>query len=122
MAKKQQKQSEVTAWPSDWSVGVRLWVERAGRTVLEQPVADVLAALDRTKSISAAARSLGISYRHAWLLIQAANKNAGQPLVETAIGGEKGGGARLTEHGRDALAAFQQLQTQVRAAAVKALP
>jgi molybdenum ABC transporter molybdate-binding protein len=122
MARKRTAAKKAETWPSDWSVGVRLSVERAGKTVLEQPVADVLAALDRTKSISAAARSLGISYRHAWLLIRTANKNADRPLVETAIGGERGGGAQLTAHGRDALSAFQQLESQVRTAAVKALP
>jgi molybdenum ABC transporter molybdate-binding protein len=109
-------------WPGDWSVGVRVWVERKGHAVLDEAAADVLMALERTKSISAAARSLGISYRHAWVLVEEASKRAGKPLVETAIGGKRGGGAELTEYGRAAVAAFQQIRDQVRSAAAKAVP
>jgi molybdenum ABC transporter molybdate-binding protein len=109
-------------WSSDWSVEVRVRVERQGKTVLDERSADLLAALDRTKSISAGARSLGISYRHAWLLIQEANDAAGQPLTATAVGGQRGGGAQLTEYGRAALRVFEGLQESLRASAVKAIP
>jgi molybdenum ABC transporter molybdate-binding protein len=109
-------------WPGDWSVGVRVWVERKGHAVLDEAAADVLMALERTNSISAAARSLGISYRHAWVLVEEASKRAGKPLVETAIGGKRGGGTQLTEYGRAAVAAFQQIRDQVRSAAAKAVP
>jgi molybdenum ABC transporter molybdate-binding protein len=108
-------------WSSDWSVEVRLRVERKRKTVLDERTADLLAALDRTASISASARSLGISYRHAWLLIQRANAAAGEKLTEAAVGGKRGGGARLTEHGRAALVAFEQLQTSLRTSAARAL-
>jgi molybdate transport system regulatory protein len=108
-------------WSSDWSVGVDVRVERKRKIILEERSADLLAALDRTASISASARSLGISYRHAWLLIQEATKAAGRPLVETAVGGNRGGGARLTQYGRAALTAFEQLQASLRISAGRAL-
>ncbi len=108
-------------WPEDWSVGVRVWFERHGQTILEQPVADVLMAVERTRSISGAARWLGISYRHAWLLIQRANETSGQLLVETAVGGQQGGGSQLTEQGRTVLTIYQQVQQQVREAAAHSL-
>lgn len=76
--------------------------------------ADLLAAIERTHSISAAARALQISYRHAWLMVQAVNEGAGEPLVESAVGGTRGGGARLTERGRAVLDVFTQLATDVR--------
>jgi molybdenum ABC transporter molybdate-binding protein len=109
-------------WPGDWSVGVRVWVERKGHAVLDEAAADVLMALERTKSISAAARLLGISYRHAWLLVEEASQRAGKPLVETAIGGKRGGGTQLTEYGRAAVTAFLQIRDQLRRAAAKAVP
>lgn len=108
-------------WSKDWSLGVNVWVESHGRKILEEPAADLLAVLDRTHSISAAAKSLGISYRHAWMLLQEAGENAAQPLVATAVGGRHGGGTQLTEHGQAALAAFQQVQAEVRRASIKAL-
>jgi len=109
-------------WSRDWSVKIRVRVERDGKTVLDERSAELLAALEQTHSISAAARLLGISYRHAWLLVQEANETAGQPLLETEIGGTRGGGARLTEYGRAALRVFEQLQASLRTSAAKALP
>jgi molybdenum ABC transporter molybdate-binding protein len=108
-------------WSSDWSVGVDVRVERKRKIVLDERSADLLAALDRTASISASARSLGISYRHAWLLMQEANAAARRPLIETAVGGNRGGGARLTEYGRAALTAFERLQASLRTSAGRAL-
>jgi molybdate transport system substrate-binding protein len=109
-------------WTHDWNVNVRVSVDRRGETVLDQPVADLLIALDRTGSISAAAKKTGISYRHAWLLLNTANVNAGAPLFEATVGGTRGGGTQLTDYGRNALVVFQQIQRHVGSAAAKSLP
>ena len=115
------KKSQLSPWASDWQVGVRVWVERHGQTVLGDGRAELLAAIGRTNSISAAARSLGISYRHAWKLVQETNAAAGEPLVAAAVGGAKGGGAQLTPRGRLSLDVFEQLRAQVRATAASVL-
>lgn len=99
---------------SEWSVGLRLWIERRGEAVLGEGRADLLAEVDRTRSISAAARAIKMSYRHAWLTIQAVNEAAGEPLVESAVGGVRGGGARLTPNGRAALQLYRALSDDVR--------
>jgi molybdate transport system regulatory protein len=65
--------------------------------------ASLLQSVERTGSISAAAREMGMSYRRAWLLIEDMNRCFRQPLVETATGGARGGGSRLTDVGRDVL-------------------
>jgi molybdenum ABC transporter molybdate-binding protein len=101
-------------WSADWEVAVRVWVERRGKTVLGDGLADVLSAIERTKSISAAARLLGISYRHAWSLVQEGNAAAAEPLVAAAVGGIKGGGAQLTARGKLSLTIFEQLREKVR--------
>src|SRR5581483_11475482 len=88
------------AWADDWQVRVRVWVERQGQDVLGEGQLELLEWIDRCQSISAAARQLGISYRHAWVTVQAVNEAAGAPLVAAATGGRHGGGARLTPHGR----------------------
>jgi molybdate transport system substrate-binding protein len=109
-------------WSSEWSVEVEVRVEREEQTVLDERSAEMLSALDRTASISAAARALGVSYRHAWLIIQEANAAAGQSLTEASVGGQRGGGARLTEYGRAALDVFERLQANLKATAAKSLP
>jgi molybdenum ABC transporter molybdate-binding protein len=122
MSKKPLPSANRKKWHKDWGVKVRVSVENRGQTLLDEPTADMLAAVERTSSISAAGRSLGISYRHAWLLIQKANDHAGQPLVATAIGGESGGGTQLTEYGRAALDVYRQIEGKLRTAAAKSLP
>ena len=113
---------QASPWGDDWSVSIRVRVEREGQPILDEKSADLLAAVDRTQSISAAARLLSISYAHAWHLTQDASAAAGAPLVETATGGVRGGGTRLTEHGRAVLEVFQALTQQVGKTAMTQLP
>ena len=75
--------------------------------------ADVLEAIAREGSISAAGRSLGMSYRFIWLLVDSMNRCFRERLVETAAGGSRGGGAVLTDAGRRALAAYRALEAQM---------
>lgn len=72
--------------------------------------ADLLDAIAREGSISAAGRALGISYRRTWLLVDVMNRCWDLPLIATAAGGPKGGGARLTELGASVLAHYRRLQ------------
>lgn len=72
--------------------------------------ADLLEAVDRFGSISAAGRHLGMSYRRAWLLVDVMNRCWADRLVETIAGGAKDRGARLTETGKHVLAAFRALE------------
>jgi molybdate transport system regulatory protein len=104
--------SELINQTGDWTVGVRLWVERGGRALLGPGRVELLEGIERWHSISAAARAMKMSYRRAWLLVQSMNEAAGEPLVEAAVGGSQGGGARLTPLGRWAASAFRDLQSQ----------
>lgn len=79
--------------------------------------ADLLDRIAETGSISAAARGMGMSYRRAWLLVDAMNRCFHEPLVETRPGGGERAGARLTEAGIAALAAYRALSAQIEAAA-----
>ena len=75
--------------------------------------ADLLEAIVREGSISAAGRALGMSYRRAWLLVDTMNRCFCAQLVETHPGGGKNAGARLTPAGEAALAAYRALSAQV---------
>ncbi|WP_313077653.1 TOBE domain-containing protein [Melaminivora sp.] len=65
----------------------------------------VLREIGRVGSISQAAREVGVSYKAAWQALDTLTNLAGVPLVERAVGGAGGGGARLTAAGHDLLAA-----------------
>lgn len=99
-----------TNWIDEWRVGMHVWVERAGQSILGEGRAELLAAIDREHSITKAAKSVGMSYRHAWNHIQEVNAAAGVPLVEAATGGVKGGGATLTPQGRMAVEVYERLR------------
>ena len=75
--------------------------------------ADLLEAIAREGSISAAGRALGMSYRRAWLLVDTMNRCFERPLVETHPGGGKQAGAKLTAQGAAALTAYRALSAQV---------
>lgn len=72
--------------------------------------ADLLDAIIREGSISAAGRAMGMSYRRTWLLVDTMNRCWDLPLVETLAGGSHGGGAKVTEFGLSVLAHYRDLQ------------
>lgn len=67
---------------------------------------ELLAAIGAARSIAAAARKVGITYKAAWDAVETMNNLAGTVLVKRAVGGRGGGGASLTEAGRDLVKAF----------------
>lgn len=69
----------------------------------------LLEAIDATGSINRAARTAGLSYKGAWLLLESAANLALSPLVTSAAGGAGGGGTRLTDGARKLLAAWRTL-------------
>ena len=72
--------------------------------------------IDSTGSISAAAREMGMSYRRAWQLVEAINASFNQPVVITAVGGKRGGGAMVTDFGRRMVAAYCHMESKASAA------
>jgi molybdate transport system regulatory protein len=87
-----------------------------GEMVLGPGKVDLLEAIGRTGSISAAGRELGMSYRRAWLLVDALNHMFSSVLVAASPGGSRGGGAKLTDYGRGVAAAYRRVETRARAA------
>nr|WP_198980524.1 LysR family transcriptional regulator [Herbaspirillum sp. ASV7] len=72
--------------------------------------ADLLQAIVQTGSISGAAREMQMSYRRAWLLVEEMNRCFASPLVATATGGARGGGAVVTELGQEVLTRYRRMQ------------
>lgn len=70
----------------------------------------LLEAIGECGSISAAARKVGITYKAAWDAVDAMNNLAGCPLVSAQHGGRGGGGAELTDEGRQLVRDLQQLR------------
>ena len=78
--------------------------------------ADLLEGIKETGSIAGAGRSMGMSYKRAWYLIETMNRCFKSPLVEASKGGRAGGGARLTELGHEVLARYRRMEALTEAA------
>jgi molybdate transport system regulatory protein len=70
----------------------------------------LLELVEETGSISAAGRSLKMSYRQAWLLIDELNRMFREPLVTSQIGGGGGGGAAVTKAGANVIRAYRDME------------
>ncbi|HKB83976.1 MAG TPA: LysR family transcriptional regulator [Burkholderiales bacterium] len=83
--------------------------------------ADLLRAIGQTGSISAAARQMEMSYRRAWLLVDTMNQAFKSPVVVTLTGGKAGGGAAVTEFGREVLRRYSAMEAKAVASVAKEL-
>lgn len=77
--------------------------------------ADLLRAIEETGSISAAARKMEMSYRRAWMLVDSMNQTFKWPVVVTLTGGKAGGGAAMTDFGREVLQRYSAMEEKARA-------
>lgn len=77
--------------------------------------AALLESIRDSGSISAAARDMGMSYKRAWLLLASINQAFEHPAVDAATGGHRGGGAVLTDFGRELLERYRRIEAQARA-------
>src|SRR5215475_10204703 len=77
----------------------------------------LLEAIRTTGSISGAARTLGMSYRRAWLLVEEVNDALLEPAVAAETGGRSGGGAALTAVGEKVIGLYRTIEAHARSAA-----
>lgn len=93
----------------EYKIKSRLWIEANGEILLGEGRVRLLKAIDQTGSLSKAARSIGMSYKKAWTLVDKVNSRAEQPVVSSSVGGLNGGGTSLTDHGRELVTTFEQI-------------
>ena len=98
--------------PAGLQLKGRIWLEKDGQTFLSWGRVVLLERIAEHGTLAAAARSMDMSYSHAWNLVKQMNQLAGKPLVEKQAGGKKGGGAKLTPAGEKARDDFWRLVKQ----------
>ena len=92
-----------------YKIKSRIWIESEDNVLLGEGRVHLLKAIEDTGSLSKAAKSLNISYKKAWQLLDSVNKSAKKPVTINSIGGKGGGGATLTEYGKSLVAAFDEI-------------
>ena len=96
--------------------GLTLRILGTGNPAMGPGKAELISRIEATGSISAAAREMRMSYRRAWQVVEAINASFAEPVVVTATGGKRGGGATVTPYGRDLVAHFRAMEDKASAA------
>ena len=103
------RKDDKRAVSAKYNVKGRMWIANGEETFLGYGRIVLLERIKEYGSITRAAKSMDMSYRHAWELVEAMNRQAGSPLVETATGGKGGGGAFITPMGEKAITTFGEI-------------
>ncbi|MHC4983846.1 MAG: winged helix-turn-helix domain-containing protein, partial [Planctomycetota bacterium] len=77
--------------------------------------AELLEQIERAGSLTAAAESLGMSYRGLWGRLREMERRLGFKLAARQAGGRGGGGAQLTEGGRELLRQYLRFRDGINA-------
>ena len=92
----------------------KVWLEYDGKPILGSGGARILEAIKEEKSISKAAKKIGMSYRYVWNYLNKMKNAMGAPIVETFKGGRTGGGgARLTLLGEHLIKEYKRVEDYV---------
>lgn len=92
-----------------YTIKSRIWIEAGDNVLLGEGRVSLLKAIETTGSLSKAAKSLKMSYKKAWTMVDAVNKSAIKPVVISNIGGKNGGGATLTPYGKLLISTFDTI-------------
>ncbi|WP_147676798.1 winged helix-turn-helix domain-containing protein [Algibacter pacificus] len=92
-----------------YKIKSRIWIESDNHVLLGEGRVQLLKAIETEGSLSKAAKSLGLSYKKAWSLIDSVNKSAKKPVTINSTGGKGGGGAELTDYGKQLITVFDEI-------------
>ncbi|WP_405297050.1 winged helix-turn-helix domain-containing protein [Algibacter sp. Ld11] len=92
-----------------YKIKSRIWIESENHVLLGEGRVQLLKAIATEGSLSKAAKTLGLSYKKAWQLIDSVNKSAKKPVTINSTGGKGGGGAELTAYGKQLIAVFDEI-------------
>lgn len=90
----------------------KIWIETDEGIIISEGRIKLLKLIESTGSLNKASKEMNISYQKAWKLVDASNKASKMPLIETQVGGNKGGGTVLTPYGKSLIASFEKINKE----------
>jgi molybdate transport system regulatory protein len=96
------------------SIGNKIWLEKNGQFFLGKGRVELLKSIVICGSISAAAKSMKMSYKKAWTAVDDVNSVSDEPLVIRTAGGSGGGGTLITEAGKEAIELYERFESNSR--------
>jgi len=90
----------------------KVWIDSNGKAFGEGPYR-LLKLVEKTGSLHRAAQEMGMSYRKAFDIIQRAESRLGMVFLVRKIGGESGGGSKLTEEGKAFMEIYEGFKNEL---------
>ena len=100
---------------------VRFRIDFAEHTSVGPGKICLLEAIRDSGSLSQAARSIGMSYRRAWLLVESLKQSFREPVTVASTGGKDGGGMLVTEFGDALINSYRELEREFASMAARRL-
>lgn len=88
----------------------KVWIEKNGKVVFGKGRDFILKAIDEQRSLNAAAKKLGMSYRAAWGRLKASEERMGMKLVNIGVHDKS---MQLTPQARAIIDRFEKLEQDV---------
>jgi len=100
--------------PNDYSIHIKIWIEKKGISILGPGRIEILEAIDKTSSLTKATRNCHISFKKGWKLINDISQHLEQPVIISERGGKGGGGKTiLTEYGKKLVRQYRSIQEKL---------
>jgi molybdate transport system regulatory protein len=93
-------------------IGYKIWLDNHGKAFGDGPY-ELLKRVEKLMSLHQAANEMGMSYSKAWRLIQTLEGRLGFALLERKVGGQSGGGSRVTSQGKDLMRHYERFRRDV---------
>lgn len=94
------------------SIDGRLWLRKSEHSFLGKGRIELLEQIERTGSISKAAKAMKMAYKAAWDSLDAMNNLAEEPLVDKSTGGKGGGGTKLTPYAKQLIETYKVIHEE----------
>ena len=95
----------------EMKIAYKIWLENNGKAFGEGPF-QLLRMVVKKGSLLQAAKSLGMSYQKAWVVIHMCEERLDFALLERRIGGIAGGGSQVTEAGQEFLENYARFRQE----------
>ncbi|HUJ88843.1 MAG TPA: LysR family transcriptional regulator [Syntrophorhabdales bacterium] len=89
----------------------RVWLDNNGKAFGEGPYR-LLKGVEKLGSLHQAAMEMKMSYRKAWLTVNACEERLGFALIDRQTGGASGGGSHLTVKGKNFVKRYEEFRSE----------
>lgn len=88
----------------------RIWFSKGKDHFLGRNRVALLEKIDEVGSINTAAKSMNISYKRAWEIVNSIKKVSGKEILECHSGGRGGGGSELTDYAKTLIRLYRSFE------------